>query len=202
MTIREWKPGERLRHAGRPEWGIGSVLTAEGTVQDGKHCQRLTIRFDRAGAKTISTAFADLRPADEITVLRAEPAPEDDPLLKAGDKSQVLALLTAVPEAATDPFTSSRKRLNATLDLYRFADGGPGALLDWAAMQTGLKDPLSRFNRHELEEYFRRFLVNLDAHLKKLLRDIRRQEPALIPELAATARPAAKQAMRRVDVGR
>lgn len=109
--------------------------------------------------------------------------------------------LVAVPEDASDPFASGRSRLAATLALYRFTDTG-ASLLDWAAMQTGMKDPLARFNRHELEQHFRRFQVNLDAHLKKLVRDLKRQEPATVQELTQSAGPAARQALRRADIGR
>src|SRR5689334_4605995 len=77
MAAREWKLGDRLVHAGRPEWGIGEVRAAEATTQDGVRCQRLTIRFDRAGVKTISTAFADLKTPEEVGTL-PEPVAEEE----------------------------------------------------------------------------------------------------------------------------
>ncbi|MFN7337576.1 MAG: hypothetical protein ACK5SZ_00360, partial [bacterium] len=89
----------------------------------------------------------------------------------------------------------------ATLDLYRFSESG-GALLDWAASQTGLKDPLSKFNRHELEQWFQRFKVEADQHLRKIARELRKQEPGAIDELFAAASQAGKQAMKRADFGR
>ena len=61
MATADWKMGDRVIHAGRPEWGIGEVRSAEVVHQDGQRAQRLTIRFDRAGVKVISTAFAELR---------------------------------------------------------------------------------------------------------------------------------------------
>jgi Protein of unknown function (DUF3553) len=197
--IREWKPGDKVRHAGRPEWGIGNIVSADGSMQDGNRCQRLTIRFDRAGSKTISTAFADIRDADEFFTA-VERAPED-PLLAAHDEASVREALAKVPDTATDPFLGLKKRVSATLDLYRYGQT-PGGLLDWAARQTGLKDPLSRFSRHELEQIHQRFVMNVDAHLRRLLKELRKVEPQAVLEVASSAGPAAKQALRRVDDGR
>ena len=61
MAVKEWKLGDRVVHAGRPEWGIGEIRGAEVTTQDGTKCQRITVRFERAGVKTLTTAFADLQ---------------------------------------------------------------------------------------------------------------------------------------------
>lgn len=209
MTQRAWKPGDRVRHMGRPEWGIGSVQSAVPTSHQGTPCQSVVVRFDRQGLKTLSTAYADLRSADQFTVLTPPPPPDDAPptapgtdvMLPRTDEASPEQLLLAVPENAADPFSSLRKRLGATLDLYRFTGQG-ASLLDWAAMQTGLKDPMTRFNRHELEKLFERFRMNLDAHLRKLVKDIRRQDPAALAELSASAGPAARQALRRADADR
>ncbi|MCC6678871.1 MAG: DUF3553 domain-containing protein [Phycisphaerales bacterium] len=187
--------GDHVRHAGRPEWGNGQITAAESVIQDGRACQRVTVRFDRVGLKTLSTAFADLRPAETLVSSEAP----TDPLLADGPAVQ--ELLSRVPESATDPFSTPRKRLEATLNLYRFSDRG-GSLLDWAAAQTGLKDPLARFSRHELEGLFQKFQFNLDAHLKKLVRDLKKADPATLTALAASASPAAKQALRRADAAR
>lgn len=110
-------------------------------------------------------------------------------------------MMTRLPDSVTDPFLSLRKRAQAAVSLYKFGES-PAGLLDWAAVQTGLKDPMSKFNRHQLEDFFVRFKIVLDAHLKKLLKDVRKQEPALINELLASASPAGQQAMRRADMGR
>lgn len=110
-------------------------------------------------------------------------------------------MMTRLPESVTDPFLSLRKRTMAALTLYKFGET-PSGLLDWAAVQTGLKDPMSRFNRHELEDFFVRFKIALDAHLKRLLKDVRKQDPGFLPELQASASPAGQQALRRADMGR
>ncbi len=196
-----WQRGDRVRHAGRPEWGLGKVQSAEAAVLDGKHCQRVVVAFERVGTRTLSTAFADLRSAEDAVPVSNDRPDASDPLAMRMDQLPAEQRLVAVPEDAIDPFTSARARLTATLALYRFTDLG-GSLLDWAAMQTGMKDPLARFNRHELEQHFKRFQINLDAHLKKLVRDLKRQEPGLVQELTLTASPAARQALRRTDMGR
>jgi hypothetical protein len=200
MAIREWKLGDRLVHGGCPEWGTGEVRSAESIVQDGVRCQRVTVRFDRAGVKTLSTAFADLRPRDGAPARLVEPEiAVHDPL---GPPSQNLEeQLLAIPDDAVDPFKSRKARLQSTLGLYRFTSGG-ASLLDWAASQTGLKDPLSKFSRHELERLFDRFRANLDAHLKKLTFEMRKADPAGLSEATAAAGPEARQALRRADIGR
>lgn len=210
MTPRQWNFGDKVVHAQRPEWGIGLVTGAQRAVQDGRACQRLTIRFDRAGVKTISTAMADLRPADEMPRLAPEPL-EEDPTDEAGglpngeggwlgrlsgDAPEEVML--KLPEPATDPFSSLKSRLAATLALYRFTPTG-SSLLDWAAAQSGLKDPLSRFNRHELERLFGRFIPVRDEHLKRITLEMKRKDPAGLTEVVRTAPPSAQQALRRFD---
>lgn len=219
MAIRSWTKGDRVVHGAKPEWGLGEVLQTQAAAQDGLACQQLTVRFDRAGIKTISTAFADLRPANPafaevaaaVTVLVPEtrakgPAPsvpeseaaaEEPPLGGANP----LEVMTRLPESVTDPFLPLRKRVHAAVTLYRFGET-PSGLLDWAAIQTGLKDPLSRFNRHQLEEYFGRFRGALDQQLRKLLKDLRKQDPGYLAEVQGAASPAGKQALRRADMAR
>ncbi len=199
MALSIWKKGDRVVHAGKPEWGSGDVTLAEPTMHNGTVCQKLTIRFSRAGVKTIMTALADIQSAEHSPRM-SEDRPTE-PLAVIAGAADAEELLLKIPEKAADPFSSLADRLRATLDLYKFADS-PSGLLDWAAIQTGLRDPLSRFSRHELEQYHGRFRVELDGHLKKLLRDARKANPAMIAEVSAAAGPAGKQALRRVDGGR
>ena len=91
--------------------------------------------------------------------------------------------MTAIPEPCRDPFRSLEDRIRSTLDLYRFDDGGKG-LIGWAVMQTGLDDPLARFNRHELEEHFRRWSHEREQHLRKLLHEAREHALDLKPLVA------------------
>lgn len=200
MPPTEWKLGDRVIHAGRPEWGLGEVRSAESIVQDGKRCQRVTVRFDRAGVKVLTTAFADLRAA---THAPPPPPPDEEPDPGRDDaaRADLARRLGELPEAATDPFRSKKARLETSLGLYRFTGTG-ASLLDWAASQTGLKDPLSTFSRHDLEQQFERFRVGLDNHIRKLVYELKKEDPAGLASLAAAAEPPAKQALKRADAGR
>lgn len=215
-----WSSGDRVVHTGKPEWGTGVINTATRTTQDGKPCQLLAIRFDRAGLKTISTAFANLMPAEDAAALSAEPmfapsAPsqsngdsdrhgvskEDDfaaRLTGAPGQGDIKQRMARLPDNATDPFTTPMERLKVTLALYRFQPTG-GSLLDWAAMQSGMADPMSRFNRHELEKFFESFVIVRDNHLRKTLFEARKADPNATSALLKQAPPSVQQAMRRLD---
>ncbi len=220
-----WSTGDRVVHTGKPEWGAGAVSSATRTTQDGKPCQLLTIRFDRAGVKTISTAFASLIPAEDAGHIgfgpdpmvaptasastngkssHAAPSKEDEfaaRLMGAPATGDIRAAMSKLPEPATDPFSTPMDRFKATLALYRFQPTG-GSLLDWAAMQSGLADPLSRFNRHELEKFFESFAIARDGHLRKAAGDARKADPNAAAALIKGALPAAQQALRRSDAMR
>jgi hypothetical protein len=198
-----WSKGDRVIHAAKPEWGVGEVLTAEpisagATVKEG---QRLTIRFERGGTKAISTEFAELKPMGDMPLRRTTLTEEGQVFSFAPTPTELKELMTKLPEQATDPFVSLPKRFQATLELYKYGDT-PAALLDWACMQTGLKDPLTRFNRHELEQWFSRFKIEADDQLKKLSREMRKADPKSIDAAAASCGASAKHALRRVDFGR
>ncbi len=203
-----WSKGDRVMHASKPEWGVGEVLSAEPAAagvksagSPGTDAQRLTIRFERAGTKAISTEFAELKPLGDMPLRRTALTEEGQVFSFAPTPTELKELMTKLPDAATDPFLSLGKRFQATLDLYRFGDT-PAALLDWASIQTGLKDPLTRFNRHELEQWFTRFKIEADDHLKKLAREMRKADPKAVDVAAASAGASAKHALRRIDYGR
>jgi hypothetical protein len=63
-SMTRWSPGDRVIHTGKPEWGVGAIEIASAAVENGAPCQRLRVRFDRVGSKTLSTAFATLKAAD------------------------------------------------------------------------------------------------------------------------------------------
>ncbi|GJQ30201.1 MAG: hypothetical protein HBSAPP03_20850 [Phycisphaerae bacterium] len=215
MSRQTWARGDRVVHALKPEWGHGEVLTVQPTQHDGKPCQKLTIRFDRAGTKTLTTAIADLRPAGAGSAKPESPidagatridAPMEarlmpDALVLAATADEAAERLRTLPEDATDPFRPLAARLRATLALYRFTETG-ASLLDWAAAQTGLVDPLSRFNRHELERAFQDFRIVTENHLRKLTREMSRQDSSGLAAVVAEQPPAALQALRRVGAVR
>lgn len=186
-----------MRHSARPEWGIGLVTAVEPAVIEGKPTQRLTIRFERAGLKKLAAVAADLVPAgDDSPLTDADEHRAAAAALGQHDDSGICRILAAVPEDARDPFRSLADRFARTLDLYRF-NGQGASLLDWAAMQTGLADPLSRFSRHDLETYFERFRRALDTHARQLAFDMAKADPAAASRIIAEANPNAKAAMRR-----
>ncbi len=193
-----WSFGDRVMHGAKPEWGIGLITAVEPATVEGKPTQRLTIRFERAGVRKLSAAVADLRPAEEATRMRdAEEHAAAKAALGQVDESRIAEVLSEVPEAACDPFRGLADRFKATLDLYRFTGQG-SSLLDWAAMQTGLADPLSRFSRHDLERHFERFQRALDAHAAEIGLELARSDPASASKIVAAAPEPAKAAMRRV----
>jgi hypothetical protein len=189
--------GDRVVHHGRPEWGVGVVTAVQAATHEGASCQRLTCRFERAGLKTLTTAVADIRPAEEASSPPAPGEEESSGWLDQIESRDLPDRMARLPEETRDPFTTLETRLRSTLELYRFSDQG-GSLLDWAAMQTRLKDPMTRFNRHELEEFFRRFAQNRDEHLRSLLLEAKKKEPDAIARVAASATPEARSAMQRV----
>ncbi len=198
---RQWSFGDKLVHAERPEWGVGVVTGAAKQVADGRPCQRLTIRFDRAGIKTLSTAHAKLRAPEDTPAMVAAQTGQAGTWLERLETTSPEEIMLAIPDEATDPFTPLADRIGATLTLYRFDDSS-GSLLDWASIQSGLADPLAAFNRHELEQLFGRFTVALDNHLRALTEEARRKIPGELPGLLASAPARARNALRRIDARR
>ena len=185
--------GDRVLHPAKPEWGAGLVLSSSPATQDGRPCQRLQIRFDRVGIKTISTAFVDLQPAIAATTT----LPTDAAHI-ATDQADPAELLIRLPESASDPFATVASRLKGTLAQYRFSKDG-ASLFAWASAQTGLADPLSRFNRHELEERFDRWRSSLDAHLAKVVTEAKSLSAAELAPIVSDAPPEAREALKRVN---
>ncbi len=208
MDTVQFEFGEQVRHLRRPEWGIGSVTRAETITVEGVQCQRLRIRFPGAGVKVLNTAQAELE-----RVVREEPvdgAPDvahservrtwDDltghEWLAPVAQRKLEEAMVALPEAARDPFLAPRERLVRALKLYRFERTGRG-LVEWAIAQTGLDDPLSRFNRHELENFFDRWAGEREEWLVRLLkedRDIRSH----VSDVLGSATPEARRIVRRI----
>jgi hypothetical protein len=201
--------GDRVRHAKRPEWGIGSVVKAEhGAVngQNGQNGQRLSVRFPGVGVKTFVTGHAELqRVTEDVGEVHAD-GTSDHPVrlwdriadaewLAPVAQRKIEEAMISLPSEARDPFRTAEQRLTYTLSLYRFDRTGRG-LVDWAIAQTGLDDPLSRFNRHELEQYFDRWAFERDAHLGRVLQEFD-GDPARLDALLAKAPPAARKAVRR-----
>jgi Protein of unknown function (DUF3553) len=206
--------GDSVRHIRRPEWGTGSVTKTELVSVNGHQVQRLTIRFANAGLKTLSTAHAELEPVvaedhgiAEVPqgVRHTHDAPAMDIWKNASEpgwleplaRRKIEEQMTALPMEVRDLFNNLEKRLRLMLELYRFDRTG-GKLLDWAVAQSGLKDPLSRFTRHDLERLFDRWAFDRDTLLSRLLVEARTQ-PALLKRLQGEALPAARHAVSRIN---
>lgn len=189
----DWKQGDKIVHKGRPEWGVGEITAVARENHEGQPCQRVSVRFARAGLKTLSTAFATLGPAEERPGL----PPQNGWLPPASDETDA-EVMTRLPEPATDPFLPALSRLRNSLDLFRFTGSG-SSLIDWAVIQSGLDDPLSRFNRHQLEEFFARFMANLEGHVRKLAGDLKRADPGALAAAISAAPPGAQRALRGLD---
>lgn len=199
MPQTTFKFGDRLVHAHKPEWGTGVVTAVQAVEESGVACQRVTLRFDRAGLKTLTTNIAELEHVTEDTHPAAPvAAAQTDTWLTKLENGTVEELMSRLPEATRDPFNTLQSRIEATLKLYRFSEQG-GALIDWAAAQTGLKDPMIRFNRHELEQLFKRFALARDTQLKALVIEGRRKDPITTDRLLAAAPGSAREALRRLN---
>jgi len=216
----QFKRGEVLYHPRRPEWGEGVVEQAVNINHEGAPAQRLVITFANHGRVTINTAIATLVPKEDFssmlpssssaaTVNHSVSTKHAPPAGRVGwldalDQSRnggETHELWRLPEAMTDPFQPLSKRLQATLDSYRFGNDPRHArnILDWAVAQTRLNDPLSKYARHELEQGFRRFARDRDNHLFDLVRQLKRQsgQNVLAQAVQAATDPLTKQTLER-----
>ena len=75
----------------------------------------------------------------------------------------------------------------------RFNRNG-GSLIEWAIAQSGLDDPMSRFNRHELEQFFDRWSWERDRTLARTLEECRKAGDP-IDILIKQAPPAARRGL-------
>lgn len=220
-TVSEFKRGDRVSHPRRPEWGSGVVRDAAPTTHEGRPAQRLAVDFANKGRVTINTAVAPLdlvkEREEEMTrtttsgmdarnstgaATAASTADKPGGWLGALERSTGGAKheLWDLPDLMTNPFASLQQRLKATLDSYRFGTD-PRSLIEWASVQTGLNDPLSKYSRPELEQAFPRFTRDRDAHLKQLVWQMKKRgEAGVIAEILRNTRhPAAKTALERAS---
>ncbi len=175
----------------------------------GQRDQRIWIRFPNAGMKTVLGSMAELESASEspsavdsvgAETLVAREARHESGWLGEIAKRKPEEAMTSLPANANDPFVSLGRRLEFVLSLYRFEPVG-GKLIDWAVAQSGLDDPLSRFNRHELEAFFERWAFDRDGTLARLVTEARRTSLNVDPYLQA-APAAAQRALRKLIVAR
>ena len=201
-----YRVGEEVRHAKRPEWGVGTIQRLEPARHGGIVDQRLWIRFSNAGMKVVLASLGELQRtaepvlgADGHTLADRELRHEQGWLGEIA-RSKPEQAMTELPPQASDPFLPLRKRLEFSIGLYRFEPVG-GKLLDWAVAQSGLADPLARFNRHELEQFFERWAHQRDLHLVRLSQEAR-NEPGVFDAAMKQAPPSAHKALRKLHAGR
>ena len=202
MQTTSFKIGEKVRHSKRPEWGTGSITKIEVITRDGRPDRRIWIRFPSAGEKTVLASMAELEHVEAAPMTAGQTladvhARADTGWLGEISKRKPEDLMVALPDAATDPFIPLRRRIQNALGLYRF-DGSGAKLIEWAIAQSGLNDPMSRFSRHELEQFFQRWRFALDAQLGKLIQEARR-EPGALDEASRGAPPAGLAALKRIS---
>lgn len=168
-----YQPGDVVTHPRRPEWGQGVVKTARSIVHEGSTAQRLSVEFANRGRVVINTAVAPLAPKGQKKIMSPSMTSSGgwlDQLERSNSNSHELWEL---PEALTDVFSSDLQRLSATIDSYKYTTE-PRPLIDWAVVQTGMNDPLTKYTRHDLEQAFSRFARDRDQHLKELVRTLKR----------------------------
>ena len=66
--------------------------------------------------------------------------------------------------------------------------------MEWAMSQTGMDDPLTRFNRTELEVFFKQFANDRDIHLCKLVKELR-DERKLLSDVVDSVPKSARKAL-------
>jgi FKBP-type peptidyl-prolyl cis-trans isomerase 2 len=57
MWRSEYEPGQRVRHPGQPDWGVGQVQSVVG--------ERVTVNFEHAGKVLINIAAVPLTILDD-----------------------------------------------------------------------------------------------------------------------------------------
>jgi hypothetical protein len=206
-TITTIEYGDRVTHPKFPEWGSGAVIKVENIALHGEPATRVTVRFSSAGLKSFVGDSFPLELLDDGHGMpgdrdRKRPAiSEVEDLERSGltqaVEQKLIEIMRTIPLACRDPFNTSEHRLRRTLELYKYDMSGRG-LMEWAMAQTGMDDPLTRFNRTELEVFFKHYSHELNQHLAKLLSEMR-EETEIIQRLVAEAPQRAKRAVEKMS---
>jgi len=183
-----FKVGDTVAHPRKPEWGSGVVVQAQPVTHNGIQAQRLLVDFANKRSTTINTAVAPLVSSDAMEDRFPTPkglgqdmsmSSTDLNKLGAGwldqleGKSGGKRELWDLPDACDDPFSSDEQQLDATLETFKYSTD-PGPLFQWAVVQTGLNDPLTKYTRVELEQAFPRYARDRDNRLFELVRAMKR----------------------------
>jgi hypothetical protein len=198
--------GDRVTHPKFPEWGSGAVIKVENTPINGEPSTRVTVRFANVGLKKFVGNALPLEVFNEGHSMPGDrkgnrPAIAEVEDLERSGLNQAVEqklneIMLAIPLACRDPFNTAEHRLRRTLALFKYDMSGRG-LMEWAMMQTGLDDPLSRFNRTELEVYFKHYSHELNKHLASLLSEMYEDNEAVL-KIVSEATPRAKRAVEKL----
>ena len=158
----------------RPEWGDGKVLRVEAVEVNGQPAQRVSIQFS-TGHRAL------LVPPATLVAPTAEPSRVPGWLDSLSGRT-LDDRLKKLP-ASADALGNARAKLDALAPLYVWTGTGSGpashgssGLLEWARRQANVADPLSHWNRDELETAFAAFCGERDARLRALLAVYQRDE--------------------------
>lgn len=182
-----FKVGDTVAHPKKPEWGTGVVVQAQPATTNGIQAQRLRVDFANKRNTTINTAIAPLVSGDAMDAAASPKGIGQDMSMSSAEtnklgagwldqlegKSSGKRDLWDLPDACSDPFASDAEQLDATLDTFKYSTD-PGPLFQWAVVQTGLDDPLSKHTRVELEQAFPRYARDRDNRLFELVRQMKR----------------------------
>jgi len=163
--------GMQVRHRQRPEWGAGNVTRVETLTRAGNRDQRLWIKFGAAGLKTLLASAADLEVIEGT-----------------GAAEHTFAAREIASEGGWLGQIAKKRPEKNLLGLFRF--DGATKLIDWAVAQSGLDDPLSRFNRTELEAFYKEWSRERDTQLFRLVNEFRRKRQPIDALLVDAPRPA------------
>ena len=206
------RPPSARSSSARPSSGGGvggGAGGASGGAGGSHRTLRLSIRFPNAGMKNLISDQAELEKVDgnvdpylngESANVAAWDKIGEGGWLNGVAERKIKEQMISLPQDLRDPFNSLAKRLSMMLGLYRFDRSGSG-LLDWAVAQSGLDDPLSRFTRQDLEQFFDRWAFEREAHLNKLLQEAR-HEPAALSQAVKNAPASAVEMVRRLTAHR
>ena len=190
----KYSAGDLVRHTKRPEWGVGHITRVEPSTFAGKSSFRVTIRFEGCGLKVLNVPPAPI----ELDKVSTTSTCIDESAIDSIDSSssqfgvdssiKIKEFMVKLPDICTDPFRSKKERFISTLELFRF-DNDPHGLLNWSRSQTMLSDPMTRFNRMELESFFNQWKSVRDLYFIDLATNIK-NEPYFSELLAMSPKTA------------
>lgn len=169
--------GQKVVHAAKPDWGVGTILRIEPTQPNGSGPRRVTVQF-AVGSRVVQVPPARLVPPGPA-VQR-----ESGWLDKLAGRTLDDAL-RALPEEVQMHLGAPAQRLALIGRLYEHDEDGP-SLLTWARRQTGIADPLEHWTRDELLSAFADYRRARDAVLCETAARLSRAEgPAAVEAMLA-----------------